>query len=504
MKKSGHNTSPTSLELTSLSTGARLRRLSFILSLVAIAFLFIADIHFYTPDPWQELGRIGLGLVTPYWPDLSELSLSLLHTLAFALLGVVGSALLGLLLAMWFHWRLVRMFAAAIRSVHEIFWGLMFMQIFGLSATTGLLAILIPFTGIFAKVFSEIFQQQPHYAVNTMGTVSRLSRFAYGWIPQAWPALASYTRYRFECALRSSAILGFIGLPTLGFHLETAFKQGDYSEAAAVLWVFLLLIASVRFWLRLRLLPIYLLAAVWALPEMPAVNASFIWQFFSQDIWPDTLRSGDISGAASWYGTVMSEEVWPALWQTIAITQAALVLSGVLALVLYPFASNALVGRWSVLGRFKLLVLRSVPELMLAYLFMLLFGPSALPAILALALHNGGLIAFLLANSSEESASRQRLDDPRGLMRFFYSDLPQRYPAFLAFLFYRWEVILRESAIMGVLGIATLGFYVDSAFEEIRFEKAFFLILVAAMLNIGVDSLSRWLRARAGLKAPAL
>ena len=180
---------------------------------------------------------------------------------------------------------------------------------FGISATTGLLAILIPFTGIFAKVFSEIFEQQPVTATSTFGKASRLSRFVYGWIPQAWPALASYTRYRFECALRSSAILGFIGLPTLGFHLETAFKQGDYSEAAAVLWLFLLLIASVRFWLKLRLLPVYLLLAVLALPEMPPVNASFIWQFFSQDIWPAALQNGDFNGTWEWVSRVGVNEV---------------------------------------------------------------------------------------------------------------------------------------------------------------------------------------------------
>jgi phosphonate transport system permease protein len=141
---------------------------------------------------------------------------------------------------------------------------------------------------------------------------------------------------------------------------------------------------------------------------------------------------------------------------------------------------------------------------MLAYLFMLLFGPSALPAIFALALHNGGLIAFLLANHSQDGSAQQRQDSPEGLARYFYQDMPQRYPAFLALLFYRWEVIMRESAMMGVLGIATLGFYVDSAFEEIRFDKAFFLILVAAALNVIVDSLSRRLRKAAGLKTPRM
>ena len=95
-------------------------------------------------------------------------------------------------------------------------------------------------------------------------------------------------------------------------------------------------------------------------------------------------------------------------------------------------------------------------------------------------------------------------DQPTGLMRVLYADIPARFPAFLALLFYRWEVMLRESAMMGVLGIATLGFYVDSAFEEIRFDKAFFLILMAALLNIGVDSLSRRLSRRAGLTAPQM
>ncbi|TNC92457.1 MAG: hypothetical protein CSH36_04420 [Thalassolituus sp.] len=487
-----------------VSTASRLARLSGGFIVVAIISLFIADIHFYRPDPWQELGRIGLGLITPYWPDIPELALALGYTVAFALLAVAGSAFLGLFLAMWFHWRIVRVLAASIRSVHEVFWGLLFMQVWGLSATTGLLAILIPFTGIFTKVFADILHQQSPQTVQTFGDTPRISRYVYGLIPKAWPELISYVRYRFECALRSSAILGFIGLPTLGFHLETAFKQGQYSEAAAVLWVFLLLIGSVRLWLRPKLIPLFIAAAIWVLPEMPPVNASFFWQFITQDLWPKALQRGDLIATGQWYGNVFLSDVWPALWQTLAVTQAALVLSGLLALMYYPFASRWLVGGFRPMGRFKLLVLRSVPELMLAYVFMLIFGPSALPAILALGIHNGGLIAFLLANNSEDAAKVQRPDSPTGAMRFFYQDLPQRYPAFLALLFYRWEVIMRESAMMGVLGIATLGFYVDSAFEEIRFDKAFFLIVMAAVLNIIIDSLSRRLRRRSGLRTPLM
>ena len=47
---------------------------------------------------------------------------------------------------------------------------------------------------------------------------------------------------------------------------------------------------------------------------------------------------------------------------------------------------------------------------------------------------------------------------------------------------------------MGILGVATLGFYIDSAFEEIRYDRAFLLIVVTALLNMLVDSLSRRMR----------
>jgi phosphonate transport system permease protein len=482
-----------------VSSARTLNAVCALLLVLALLALPGADLAIYPVDPWQELGRIGQGLVLPRWDDAAVLLESLGQTLAFALLAVAISAPLGLLLSMLFRWRLVRILCAAVRSVHELFWGLIFMQLYGLGATTGLLAILVPFAGVFAKVFAEIFEQQSPDAQLTLAPgLNPLKRYCYTLIPQAWPALVSYTRYRFECALRSSAILGFIGLPTLGFHLETAFKQGQYDEAGALLWAFLLLIATLRFWLRPRLLPLYLIAAVWLLPETIGFsNSGYFWQFVSQDIWPSALREGDWRAALAWYERMLTDQVWPGLVQTLLLTQIALVLTGLLTLLVYPLATRSMAGpvlRWP--GRFLLLVLRSTPEMMLAFVFMLLCGPSGLPAVLALTLHNAGLIAFLVANASDtEYGSRlARPDDPRGLLRYAYVETPRRFPALLAFLFYRWEVILRESAIMGILGITTLGFYIDSAFEELRYDRAFLLIAVTAMLNVLVDTVARRMR----------
>ena len=144
------------------------------------------------------------------------------------------------------------------------------------------------------------------------------------------------------------------------------------------------------------------------------------------------------------------------------------------------------------------MLLRTLPEYLLAFIGLLILGPSMLPAILALGIHNGAIIGHLLGRYTEEF--NLRADASRGITLYFYEVLPRIYRQFLAFLFYRWEVILRETAILGILGIATLGFYIDSAFETFRFDVALLLILVSAALNISVDQFARYLRQRLQLK----
>jgi phosphonate transport system permease protein len=141
---------------------------------------------------------------------------------------------------------------------------------------------------------------------------------------------------------------------------------------------------------------------------------------------------------------------------------------------------------------------RSTPEYILAYILLQLWGPSMLPAIIALAMHNGAIIGHLIGRYSNEITLR--IDTVKGGNRYFYELLPRLYGQFLAFLFYRWEIILRESAILGILGIATLGFYIDSAIQDLRLDKAIILIVITALLNVVVDSISRRLRSRLRLK----
>ncbi len=468
---------------------------------IGLICLLFADIEITTINPWQELGRLGLGLIAPDFHALDYVAEALLRTVAFAFVGVALGAAGGFLLALVFDWYLVRAGCAFIRAIHELFWALIFLQFFGLHPLTGVLAIAIPFAGVFAKVYAEILDEADKSAEQALATgTGLLSRFVYARIPDAWVHLVSYTAYRLECGLRSSAILGFVGMPTLGFYLQSSFMQGQYGEVGALLIVFYVLIATLRLWVRPLLLPLYLIAAPFLLGSGLPIVWSNVSRFFTHDIVPAPLRHGDGWLATwDWLLNILTHQALPGILSTLVLTQIALVVTGALTLAAYPLVSRHFTGRLGgTFGHVLLVIARSTPEYLLAYILLQLWGPSMLPAIVALSIHNGGIIGHLIGRHS--NALILRPDAPRGLNRYAYEVTPRVYGNFLAFLLYRWEIIMRETAILGILGIATLGFYVDAAMEDIRFDVAMVLILITALLNIGVDALARLIRRRLHLR----
>jgi len=472
--------------------------------LLALGCLFFADFQISAHDPWGELGRLARGLVQPDLTAVDYLGEAIVRTLAFAFVGVGLGAFFGFLLALLFRSRIVRTYCAFTRAIHELFWALIFLQFFGLHPLTGVLAIAIPYAGVFGKVYAEILEEaepQPQKVIPFgSGLVASL---VYTRISQSWRHLVTYTSYRLECGLRSSAVLGFVGMPTLGFYMESSFAQGQYGVVGALLLLFYVMISTLRYWVRPKLLPLYLLAAPFFLGSGLPIRWSNVSRFFTEDIVPAPLRRGDgIEGLWHWFADLFTSQAMPGIWNTLVLTQIALVITGVLTLLLYPLASRQFTNRATgPIGHLILVVMRSTPEYLLAFILLQLWGPSMLPAAVALAIHNSGIIGHLIGRRSNEIILRP--DAPGGLQRYAYEITPRVYSPFLAFLFYRWEIIMRETAILGILGIATLGFYVDSAIQEIRFDRALVLILITALLNIGVDILARYLRARLQLRHTA-
>jgi phosphonate transport system permease protein len=107
------------------------------------------------------------------------------------------------------------------------------------------LAIALTYGGMLGKVYTDILESSDTHATNTLlrnGT-GRLQAFAYGLLPTSAAELTSYTVYRWECAIRSSVVLGFVGAGGLGQQMDNAMKMFNGGEVATLLLVFMALVA---------------------------------------------------------------------------------------------------------------------------------------------------------------------------------------------------------------------------------------------------------------------
>ena len=141
--------------------------------------------------------------------------------------------------------QLVRWVAIVLRSVPELIWALVFVRVVGLGPTSGVLAIALTYGGMLGKVYGEILESGETTPTETLlrNGSGRLQAFFYGLLPQNVMELTSYTVYRWECAIRSSVVLGFVGAGGLGQELDNSMKMFNGGEVSTMLIVFILLVA---------------------------------------------------------------------------------------------------------------------------------------------------------------------------------------------------------------------------------------------------------------------
>ncbi len=200
---------------------------------------------------------------------------------------------------------------------------------------------------------------------------------------------------------------------------------------------------------------------------------------------------------------------------TLAISVLAIVLAALGSLVFcwfaarnvatpQPFAPSAAppgpLARWSwrvvVAGtRLVLIVLRALPEYIIAYLLMSMLGSPAWPAVLALAIHNTGILGRLNAETVE-NVERKPLVALRALGAgrakiAVIGIWPAIMPRFLLYFFYRWETCVREATVLGILHLASLGWLIDEARSSgPKYDEMVFYILLGSLLVIGGDLVS--------------
>ena len=539
-------------------------------------------------------------LVAATHPDLSPEMLKLtldatIKTLAYAVCGTALSVLIGLVggvlsSEVWWQsvsgvrsqgsWLVVRGVLAVPRAIHELIWGLFFVNIFGLDPLVAILAIAIPFGTITAKVFSEILDETPRQSLMALlsSGVPPLNAFAYSLIPQAFLNLLSYSFYRFECSIRSAAVLGIIGAGGLGYQLFLSLQSLRYEQMWTFLIALVVLSGVTDFWsalLRHRLgAPSRLDLNVLNLKDRkrlfsqsdPVVKGSllggvilliFSFWYVQADfskLWaPRTaqLLAGVIHDAFPPDGSQLSQ-LFTLSAQTLAMSILAMAGAGLGGILLsFPAANNFLlpggildtgkfnfgsgnthdsVARHSletkatespkplnnpkskiqnpkffgwgtavlVFTRFLLLFVRAVPEPIWALIFLFVLFPGILPGAIALGLHNLGILGRLMAEVTENLDERPlrslKALGATGPQVFLYGVLPRTLPRFVAYILYRWEVCIRATVIVGLVGAGGLGRLLTEQLSSFDYKGVLTTLIVFLALTFLVDLISASVR----------
>ncbi len=230
--------------------------------------------------------------------------------------------------------------------------------------------------------------------------------------------------------------------------------------------------------------------------------------------WPVQQNGWDTASIVHWARGLWGDGGGEAMVSTLAISVVAIVLAGVFGALFSLLAARNLssaepmlpggkppglstIQLWRAVAwmtRTFLVFIRAVPEYVWAFLFLALLGANAWPMVLALALHNTGILgklsAELIENVDPKSAAALRGAGANRFQIVWASIFPLSLARFLLYFFYRWETCVREATVLGMLGMASLGLLIVDSRARNRYDEMIFFILLGALLVLLGDLVS--------------
>ncbi|WP_428263435.1 PhnE/PtxC family ABC transporter permease [Haliangium sp.] len=418
---------------------------------------------------------------------------------------------------------LARALLAGFRAVPEIVWAFLFVRIFGLGPGAAVLAIGVSFAGVLGRLYAELIEAAPAAPARSLAGAGagRTAVFLYGVFPLVRRQWVAYALFRLECAIRSGAILGVVGAGGLGQEIELSLRYYQFDKLATTLAAVLLLaIALEAASLRLRRSSTGTLSALLG----AAVAGSLLWlevpwgAMFSADALEQARRFlagfGSPTADLGFWVEAAGEAV-----VTVAMAWSATLVAAAGALVLAPLAAwtftvggylpappgrSGLAGvvRVGLMAVTRLLsqVLRALPELVWALLFIVWVGPGVTAGALAVGVHTLGILARLYGDVLEEAEPAPLvLLEKAGagrVARYVYGALPQVAPRLVSYGLYRFEVNIRATTMVGFVGAGGLGDALHTSLSLFHMHDLAALIVVLVGTVVLVDALGDRLRAR--------
>lgn len=477
-------------------------------------------------DGLDEVAALLERMVPPRLDDPGRIGGLAVETLLMAVLGTVLAAVASVPLAFMAArnttphpavYAVARAVITFCRAMPDLLFAVLFVRALGIGVLPGILALALHSIGMLGKLFSDAIEQSdagPREAVRSTGA-GYFREMINAVLPQVIPSWIGTFVYRIDINLRMSVVLGFVGAGGIGFALQDALRGLVYPRALGIVLVILVIIAAMELVAigirRVLLTPstsdarrdrayrfllsgVLIAATIAALIDL-RINpwALLTWVGPSIDVFARMIPP---NFSAMGIGLV------DAAVQTVAIGVVSTAIGVVLSIpVGFLAARNVTPHRWCYwAARAWILLVRSVPELILAVVFVAALGLGPVAGTCALAVGSIGFLAKLVADNVEE-IDPGPMEAVRSVgggwwKTLFSAVIPQSMPALVGSSLYLLDVNVRTSTILGIVGAGGIGYLLFESIRTLNFDVAGAIVLVIFVVVYAIERLSGWIRSR--------
>ncbi|WP_062047960.1 phosphonate ABC transporter, permease protein PhnE [Bacillus sp. JCM 19034] len=235
----------------------------------------------------------------------------------------------------------------------------------------------------------------------------------------------------------------------------------------------------------------------------------YVWTFTTIDVkWERIFSERTITNFGRVIPQLFSpdwgafQNVMKLMWQTLQMAYTGTLLAAILAI---PFgfvaASNMVKNKWlNTLSKWILDAIRAFPELVLALMFVAAIGPRPFAGVLAIAIGSIGMLGKLYSEVIESIdmnvIESLEANGANKIQILFYGIIPQIIPEFLSYAIYRFEIDVRASTILGIIGAGGIGTLITISIQNRNWDEVGMILLVIIVVVTIIDILSAQIRKR--------
>lgn len=508
-------------------------------------------------DSFDNAARFVQRMFPLDFPPLGETLRLVAETLAIVFLATVLAVILSIPAAIfaakpttsgpamrWFS----RAAIVVARALPDLILAIIFLRMFGLGPLAGILAMGIHSVGMCGKLYSDAIEELddgPSQAIRASGG-SRNQQVWSATIIQLLPQIIATALHRFDINLRASVLLGYVGVGGIGLAISESLGTLNYQRGMALSLIVLVLCILIEFlsgairaaimngstptashralwsdkaiarlrggstastpttdrltppWDSDRINRLLSVVVILTLLVLAFTQVEIRWRDFFLGLF-DAPQTLSLFFPPSTKESVL-ESVFNAMVVTVQIALAATLIGSMLAIPIGILAARNVVGNRYVSGFFRglIVVIRGIPELILAIIFVVISGLGGVAGTLALSVGAVGLLSKLIADSIEETDVKvQDAIRSNGASRtqvFFASTVFQSLPPLIAHVMYLLDNNIRSATLLGVVGAGGIGFLLLNASRVNQFPVVTTILLAMIAVVLAVEALSIWMR----------